>query len=197
MAKQMDITKYMSAIDLVKRMSAKPIGKEVPIKVTHFCKDHKLDVRFFRILKELKIITPEIGEPKEGTIFSWTHKEASNESNSFLATRVTNEIYKLNQAGYIKVSDPKYKTKKAKKDWKEEERKRKQEETLKKSRQKGLTETIMIATPAPVAVEEFTLQHSSFSFGLSGTLSKKELLSKMEALINDMEITKFSIEVQY
>ena len=201
MPQQMDITRYKSAIDLVKKMCSKPIGSEIPIKVTHFVKDHKLNGSFFKVLESLNIIKTEVSAHKEGTIFSWIHKPASNEPDTFLATRVSGALYEINHTFWKNYNSPEAKKKRAKQEFKES------------TKRKTLTQspiiqpsTIIQAEPELLMVDTHSTEsqqpdttdtHSTIKFNITGKLTKKAILAQLEVLLQEQTITSFSIEATY
>ena len=94
---KMGLENYIKAIGFVKQMSSKPIGKEIPILQTSFNKSHGVDTRFFQVLKDLKVITPEVSEIREGTIFKWIYVMPELETITNLGQRVMDHLYDLNQ----------------------------------------------------------------------------------------------------
>jgi hypothetical protein len=82
------VQNYQEAIKLIRKMCAKPVGSETPIKLTQFCGDHKVSDSLFQVLQKLKVIEPVVSAKREGTIFGWIYNQASNESDTHLAFRV-------------------------------------------------------------------------------------------------------------
>ena len=182
---QAQVQDYINGIAMIRKMSTKPIGAEIPIFKTQFCKDHKLDARLFLILESLGIIRTEIATPRDGSFITWLHKEASNETSSFLATRVQAEIYTLN--------------KKAKAKWKSSKEIKRVPAPTPTPLKHSLTLTETFETdPDPIATphtKESFLINSDFS--ITGAISKESLLEKLSILINDQTITSAQILITY
>lgn len=186
---------YKKSIQLIEDMAA----KEVPIRKMDFVKDHEVDGRFFTTMEELKIIEPVVGTHKEGTIYRWLHKKASNEPDTFLADRVIGTIAK-HKAEYNKFyNSPAEVKKRTVKAYEAEQRqKRLEQELAKKASKEKPAEVPVIEQPAQSTdslpkIEEY----SKISFSFSGTLTKEQLLKKIEAIISEGNITSFTVEVTY
>ena len=207
---------YVKAIDLIRKMSAKPVGSETPIKITQFCGDHGVRDNLFRVLQELGAIEFVIGVKREGSIFAWTHRKAENESDSQLASRVMARISEISKKYYTK--------------WTKDQKAQIPRKVTFKEQARGLTikagadglqittarpevaAVFATATPqeevevaAPQEVQEVnitpaaqpTSRHSHLSLLLEGSLTKEELIQKLGVLLNDSTITSFKLEVQY
>jgi hypothetical protein len=219
---------YMKSISLIKKMSAKPVGSETPIKITQFCDDHGVGDNLFSILTKIGAIESVITEKREGTIFAWLYKKAENEPESGLASKVMDyrsDLGKNYYSTYVK----KGKTVKG------EEVKRDKKFTtqgltikagadginIKTKKPEGLVieeEVEMVDLPVQetpreemVRISEYRVpgpkeetvaptphkQARSLNFSIEGILSKTDLFKKLEALIDDQELTSISLEVKY
>ena len=209
---------YVKANALLRKMAAKPVGSEIPIKITQFCGDQGVRDNLFTVLRELKAIEPVIGEKREGTIFSWTYKQASNEGDTALATRVMAVMAEKARAYYD--------------NWAAKQKDKPKATTKTPPKSNGLTikagadgvnirtkETpapvahpapgpvevqapVAVEVQAPVAVEVQAApaapkQARSLSLSMEGVFNKEDLLRRIQALIDDQEITSFSLDVKY
>ncbi len=207
---------YHKAICLIRKMAAKPIGSEIPIKKTQFSSDHGVRDNIFRVLEELKAIEPLVSEHREGTIFAWVYKQASNEGDAQLASRVMAlmsekgkkyyEQYKDKGKGKEKphtppvvksIEPPRGLTIKAGSNGVVVSTK-KPEPVVKEI---ATVPEVAVAAPEPIVQveEKNTIQtsHKAMTFTLEGSLSKEDLLRKIGILLEDQPISRFSIDVQY
>ena len=194
MAKQLDLERYMRALKLIQGMCE----KQVPIKKSQFLQDHKLSAFFWAGLEALGITKEEIGYKREGTIFTWTHKKADNESESWLANKLCGWITETNRKSHEIYADPKRIKKRTIRNWKE------QQKIISKTQPASKEIIIEAPTPLPAPPQEQTpipqeekAVHTLMSLHLNGHLSKKELMEKLTILINDTPIASFKLEVQY
>lgn len=216
---------YMKSISLIKKMSAKPIGSETPIKITQFCDDHGVGDNLFTILTKIGAIEPVIGEKREGTIFSWIYKKAENEPESGLASKVMDfrsQLGKDYYTNYVKKgktvsgeSPKKIKkfttqglTIKAGSDGvsiKTTGKEAHTEEVIDTSREYLVHEIEAAPAPeteaAPAPEREYApitqKRTRSVDFTMEGVFSKADLFKKLEALIDDQEISSISLAVKY
>ena len=120
MGQQLDIVHYAEALKILESN----IIDVKPIKKTAFITEHKLDARIFKVMEEMGILEVMGASKLGGTIYDWKYTKASNATATHLATRVTAAIYDLNQQAYAHYNSEEYRKKKAKKDFKEQERER-------------------------------------------------------------------------
>lgn len=210
---------YIKAIDMVRKMSAKPVGSEVPIKITQFCDDHGVRDTLFTVLKELGAIQTEISVRREGTIFSWIYKQAENESRTHLASRVMDymsQSYKKYYKEYKKKKNPippkvtfkdKHTTQgltiKAGADGVHVKFTQEKDPVKAAQLTESQPEVIELASVAEVAQIETQHReapkslHQSLQFSINGSLTKSDLMKKLEVLIDEQVITSFSVEIKY
>ena len=207
MSKSLDLNRYTKAIKLLKEM----IEKSVAIKKTHFLKDHKLSAFFFHGLEAIGAIKEEIGYHREGVLYSWHYKQADNEQDSFLATRICNWItdsnrqYRESKAQPLALKDRKNKVIKK---WKDEQKEIHGKDSpngtplvpISESRiHVGSTESILVdgeKAPQPQPIKNITTQ-TLLTLNIVGHLTKAELLAKLSILIEEAPVTSFKIEVAY
>lgn len=142
--KKMDIQKYWDAIKKIKDAS----DRGLPIKKAEFIQENELTPTFFKVMVDLKVVKELVTSHRDGTMFTWIYKKADNETDSKIASRVTDTIFEINQAAYKKYSSP---------EWQEKARRRKLERLKKESSKskpvtifKGLhEEKVTVATIAP------------------------------------------------
>lgn len=200
MPKHMPLERYIDALNALQ----KNVNDVTPIKKTEFCKTHSVDTRFFQALEALNIVEELGSSHRGGTIYDWKHKRASNEPESYLATRVTGYLYDLNHSAHLHYTSDEYKLKKFKREHKAKEREAKQ--SL-KPKPVVITEPEVIIMEAPtelpsseerpVAPTELQATHKSASFHFEGGLDKAELIRKITLLIEDLPIASFSLAIQY
>lgn len=222
--KKMDIQKYWDAIKKIKEAS----DRGLPIKKVEFIQENELTPTFFRVMVDLKVVKELVTTIKDGTMFSWIYKKADNETDSKIASKVTDAIFEINQAAYKKYSSP---------EWQEKAKKKRLEKLKKdvaKSKPvtifKGLHEEKAVVAPTvvreepqtivkapvevvmvenPVVVEDPVFEPiqststervskvSRTEFSISGDYSKEEMLQKIMALVDDGQISSFSLSVEY
>ena len=216
---------YMKSISLIKKMSAKPVGSETPIKITQFCDDHGVGDNLFSILTKIGAIEAVITEKREGTIFAWLYKKAENEPESGLASKVMDYRSDLGK-NYYNTYVKKGKTVKG------EEVKRDKKFTTQGLTIKAGSDGVSIKTTGKEVHTEEVIDTSreylvheieeskapeteaapapgmgsapisqkrtrSVDFTMEGVFSKADIFKKLEALIDDQEISSISLAVKY
>jgi hypothetical protein len=211
MAKRQDkFTLYKHALELLREM----IKKEEVIKKTPFVSRYKLHGSFFTILTDFNIIKEVATEHREGSLFEWTHKKADNELDSFLPTRIMDEAHRrttdYNKSYYSKEA----KDKRVKKQWEREQKAKNLEKAIINNKT-ATTKPVVVEIPVSETKPEDILTINmpsipstesahqqknstlSLSLSLTGTLTKEELMKKLELLIENHPISSFKVEVAY
>ena len=218
-AKKLDIQKYHTAILLIKKMAKNREG----VKRIEFAQQYEIAPITFKIMEELNIIKEEFSTHKEGSIFSWVYNQASNETDSKIAVIVTDKIHENNQKYYKKYKDPSW-NKKNDKIIIEKVISKKPIAVSELSEEKILLvkpeEKIPMVIPeqkvplvkpeekTPMVIPEQKVplvkpeendkkQIKQINFSFTGNLSKKEILDRIETLIEDKKISSFKIELLY
>jgi len=222
--KKMDIQKYWDAIKKIQTACERGL----PIKRSEFIQENELTPTFFKVLVELNVVEELVTTQRDGSMFTWIYKKADNESDSKIASRVTDTIFEINQTAYKKYSSP---------EWQEKARRRKLERLKKETSKskpvtifKGLHEQkvtvpttahkeekpVVVKAPVEVVIvetpdlveevvfepiretpTEIPTKISNINFSISGEYSKEEMMRKITALIDEGQITSFSISVEY